>query len=99
MFYHETAFLSTLFVPCSVLLRTLFGISPYFPYISLIFRLYNNEEITTHYPSIIRARSYFLPYLRTFSLSISSGSKVAYNNYLRTKSEELTLIFFILRLF
>ena len=41
MFYHETAFLGTML-----------GIPLCFPYVSLMFGLFINKEITTHYPSI-----------------------------------------------
>ncbi len=48
MIIHETAFLRTLFVPCSVSLR-----------ISLIFPLFINKEIPNQYQFITRARSNF----------------------------------------
>ena len=38
---------------------TFFGPCLVFPYVSLILTSFINKEITTHYPSIIRARSYF----------------------------------------
>jgi len=81
MFYDETAFLATILLLCPYLARYLSVFPLYIAYSSIRRYRSSTRALPFYYP----CRKLYLPYFRTFSLLISSGSASSAGNIIKKR--------------